>query len=88
MTRHVEDPETETGPSSLLLGPMIMFYQDLVRDDRDFPFMRDPERIPVFAFYPKDHQDERTPDFETRPTKAYIVGWGLRKNHPTLPQRG
>jgi len=88
MTRYVEEPETDIGPTSLLLDPMIMFYQDLVRDDRDFPSMRDPERIPVFEFYPKDHHDNRVPDIETRRTKAYIVGWELRKDHPTLPQRG
>jgi hypothetical protein len=81
MMQETCDPDTDIGPPSLLLDPMIMFYHDLIRDERDFPAMRDPERIPVFEFFSKDHEGDRPPDIETARTKAYIVGWELRKDH-------
>ena len=85
MSAPVYDPDTDLGPPNLLLDPQRMFFQDLVTDERDFPSMRDPERIPVFEIYARDHIDPRTPDIETARTKAYIIAWEPRRNH-RVPQ--
>lgn len=82
------DPSTDLGPPIAPVDPYILFCEDLIYDERDFPQMTDPERIPVWEVRFKDDDDDRVPDIETRRTKAYIVGWELRKDHPTLPQRG
>ncbi|MGC4105687.1 MAG: hypothetical protein QM753_04925 [Thermomicrobiales bacterium] len=81
--RQLADPE----PEGSLEDPMVMFLHDLIDDEREFAIMQDPERIAVFEVRPKTYRDERVPDIETRRTKAYVVGWELRKDHPTLPQR-
>jgi len=86
--QQLTEPEVDRKPESSLEDPMVMFLHDLIDDERDFPLMSDPERIPVFECHSKDYEDGRVPDIETRRTKAYIVGWELRKDHPTLPQRG
>ena len=81
MMQETCDPDTDIGPPSLLLDPMIMFLHDLIDDEREFSVMQDPERIAVFGVYPKNHEGDRPPDIETVRTKAYIVGWELRKDH-------
>ncbi|MGB3330795.1 MAG: hypothetical protein WBA46_17665 [Thermomicrobiales bacterium] len=87
MSKTVYDPDTDLGPETTLLDPHMMFIEDIIEDERDFPQMHDPERIAVWEFYPKDHVDERTPDIVTKRTKAYIVAWELRKDHPAPPFR-
>jgi hypothetical protein len=80
------DPDTDLGPPITSLDAHALFVEDLIYDERDFPQMRDPERIAVWEIHPKDHVDGRTPDIETKRTKAYIIGWELRKDHP-IPSR-
>lgn len=81
------DPDIDPGPQTTLLDPQMMFIEDIIEDGRDFPQMHDPERIAVWEFYPRDHVDERTPDIETKRTKAYLVAWELRKDHKIPPLR-
>lgn len=87
MSKTVYDPDTDLGPSISPLDAHALFVEDLIYDERDFPQMHDPDRIPVWEFFLKDHVDERTPDIETKRTKAYLVAWELRKDHKIPPLR-
>ena len=43
------DPDTDLGPPITSLDAHALFVEDLIYDERDFPQMRDPERIAVIV---------------------------------------
>lgn len=59
-----------------LLDPDIMFSQDIMAEPA--PQLSEPDRIPIIKAYAKGTFPDREPDFTTRRTDVYILGWEPR----------
>jgi len=55
--------------------PYILFSQDLITDEREFPIMFREGLDPIWEVVLKDTPDPREPDIVTARTKAFLVGW-------------
>lgn len=64
---------TRSTIESVLLDPDIMFAQDVMAEPASQ--LSEPDRIPIIKAYAKGTFPDREPDFTTRRTDVYILGW-------------
>ncbi len=77
--RSLAEPEvtmTKSTIESVLLDPDTMFAQDVMAEPASQ--LSEPHRIPIIKAYAKGTFPDRTPDFTTRRTDVYIIGWEVK----------
>jgi len=55
-----------------------LFIQDIIADPDLAPQLSNPHRTPAIKVYAKGTFPDRPPDFTTRRTDVYILGWEVK----------
>lgn len=58
--------------------PYNHFVEDIIADPALAPQLSEPDRVPSIEAYAKGTFPDRKPDFTTRRTDVYILGWDAK----------